>query len=64
MDPAGPRPEEASRISSFLQEHLWWSAFWDKRYGVWRVVEDDPGSELYEESRDVDTVIAYMTANS
>ena len=32
--------------------------------GVWRVSENDPDSELYAASRDADTVIRYMAANS
>ena len=43
---------------------LWWSAFWDKRYGVWRVAEDDPDSALYAESADAAEVLNYMTAHS
>ena len=59
-----PTPYAAARIAAFLAEHLSWSAFWDKREGVWRVSENDPDSELYAVSRDADTVIRYMTANS
>jgi hypothetical protein len=59
-----PRPEEAVRLSTVLQEHLRWSAFWDKRYRVWRVSEDDPDSDLYAESGDVDQVISYVMAHS
>jgi len=59
-----PSPGEAARLASFLQEHLRWSAFWDKGHGVWRVAEDDPDSNLYAESRDVDTVIGYIAENS
>jgi hypothetical protein len=59
-----PSPEEAARLASFLQEHLRWSAFWDKEHGMWRVAEDDPDSDLYAESRDVDTVIGYIAAHS
>lgn len=59
-----PSPGEAARLASFLQEHLRWSAFWDKSRGVWHVAEDDPDSNLYAESRDVDTVIGYITENS
>ncbi len=51
---ACPGPVEAQR----------WSAFWDKRFGVWRVAEDDPDSDLYAESNDADTVLAYITAHS
>ena len=43
---------------------LCWSVFWDKRAGVWRVAEHDPGSGLYAESPDADIVIAYMSAHS
>jgi hypothetical protein len=59
-----PTPYAAARIAAFLAEHLSWSAFWDKRYGVWRVAEDDPDSDLYAESPEADAVIRYMTANS
>jgi hypothetical protein len=43
---------------------LSWSAFWDKRDGVWRVSENDPDSDLYAESREADVVIQYMAAHS
>jgi hypothetical protein len=59
-----PTPHAAARIAAFLAEHLSWTAFWDKRHGVWRVSENDPDSELYAVSRDADTVIQYMAANS
>jgi len=59
-----PPPEEASRITRLLKDHLHWCAFWDKRHGVWRVAEDDPDSDLYAESMDADTVISYITAHS
>ena len=59
-----PTPYAAARIAAFLAEHLSWTAFWDKRHGVWRVSENDPDSELYAVSRDADTVIQYMAANS
>jgi hypothetical protein len=36
----------------------------DKRYGLWRVAEDDPHSDLYAESRNADVVIRYMRAHS
>ena len=56
-------PEEAARLIIFLQDHLHWSAFWDKKHGVWRVAEDDPDSDLYIESSDADTVIGYIAAH-
>ncbi|MGD0609683.1 MAG: hypothetical protein ABSA53_39700 [Streptosporangiaceae bacterium] len=59
-----PTPYAAARVAAFLAEHLSWSAFWDKREGVWRVSENDPDSELYAVSRDADAVIWYMTMNS
>jgi hypothetical protein len=59
-----PTPYAAARITSFLADHQSWSAFWDKRSGVWRVAEDDPDSDLYAESPETDVVIQYMTANS
>ena len=59
-----PTPYAAARIAAFLENHLSWSAFWDKRNGVWRVAEDDPDSDLYTESGDADVVIRYMRAHS
>jgi hypothetical protein len=59
-----PTPYAASRIAAFLAEHPSWSAFWDKKYAVWRVAEDDSDSDLYAESSDADAVIRYMAANS
>jgi hypothetical protein len=59
-----PTPHAAARIAAFLAEHLSWSAFWDKRDGVWRVSENDPDSDLYAESREADVVIQYMAAHS
>jgi hypothetical protein len=55
--------EAAARLISVLQDHPCWSASWDKRYGVWRVAEDDPDSGLYAESSDTDTVISYIQAH-
>ena len=59
-----PAPSAAAQLTSFLQQHPWWSAFWDKRYGVWRVAEDDPDSALYAESADAAEVLSYMTVHS
>ena len=59
-----PCPKDAARIAGFLREHPSWSAFWDKHWALWRVSEDDPDSSLYAESRDLDTVISYITAHS
>jgi hypothetical protein len=59
-----PAPCAAARIAAFLAEHLCWSAFWDKRAGVWRVSQDDPDCDLYAESADADTVIRYMTTHT
>lgn len=59
-----PTPYAAARIAAFLADHLSWSAFWDKRHGVWRVSENDPASDLYAVSRDADTVIRYMSIHS
>jgi hypothetical protein len=58
-----PPPADAARVSCFLAEHVQWSAWWDKRQGVWHVAEDDPDSDLYAESSDVDTVIGYISAH-
>ena len=59
-----PVPSAAAQLTSFLQQHPWWSAFWDKHYSVWRVAEDDPDSALYAESADAAEVLSYMTAHS
>ena len=59
-----PAPADVARLTGFLHHHPRWSAFWDKRYGVWRVAEDDPDSSLYAESRDLDAVMSYIAAHS
>ena len=59
-----PLPGDAVRVFRFLAEHPQWSGFWDKRFGVWRVAEDDPDSDLYAESSDADTVISYIVTHS
>jgi hypothetical protein len=37
-----PPPADAVRITGFLAGHPQWSLYWDKKYGLWRVTEDDP----------------------
>ena len=59
-----PPPADAARISRLLADHLGWSAYWDKKHGLWRVAEDDPDSDLYAESSDADTVISYIAAHA
>ncbi len=59
-----PDHRDAARIAAFLESHPQWSAFWDKRNGLWRVADDDPYSDLYAASADADKVIAYMAAHS
>jgi hypothetical protein len=59
-----PAPADAVRLARVLDNHPRWSLFWDKKYGVWRAAEDDPDSALYAESRDLDTVLGYITAHS
>jgi transcriptional regulator with XRE-family HTH domain len=59
-----PDPGDAVRIADFAGDHIGWSVFWDKRYGVWRVSEDDPHSDLYAESKDAQQVIDYVAAHS
>jgi hypothetical protein len=58
-----PSPGEARRLIGVLQQHPHWSVFYDKRHRLWRAAEDDPDSDLYAESSDVDTVIGYITAH-
>ena len=58
-----PTPYAAARIAVFLENHPAWSAYWDKRCGLWRVAEDDPDSGLHAESRDAEVVIRYITAH-
>ena len=52
------------QIGAFLDSHPSWSAFWDKRDGVWRVAEDDPDSDLYAANEDAGTVIEFMVTHS
>jgi hypothetical protein len=59
-----PDRDDALRIAAFLDEHDGWSAFWDRRYGIWRVSEDDPDSDLYAEDADAGRVIGYMSATA
>ena len=58
-----PAPGDAARLARVLPEHPRWSLFWDKKYGLWRAAEDDPGSPLYAESPDLDTVLGYIAAH-
>ena len=59
-----PDHGDALRIAAFLERNPGWSAFWDKRDGVWRVAEDDPTSELHAESADADGVLDYVALHS
>jgi hypothetical protein len=59
-----PPSADAARVSHFLADHPQWSAWWDKKHGLWRVAEDDPDSDLYAECSDADTVIRYITAHA
>ena len=61
---AGDQLQSASAGGGVLHEHPGWSVFWEKRQCVWRAAEDDPGSDLYTESPDLDAVIAYITGHS
>jgi hypothetical protein len=58
-----PASGAVAQLTGFLQQHPWWSAFWDKEYGVWRVAEDDPDSVLYAGSTDAAEVLRYMAAH-
>ena len=51
-----PDHGDVLRMTAFLEGHPGWSAFWDKRDGVWRAAEDDPSSELYVEDADASRV--------
>jgi hypothetical protein len=59
-----PAHGDARRIAAFLDRHPGWSAFWDKRDGVWRVAEDDPRSDLYAEDAHAGRVIDYIALHS
>ena len=59
-----PPAAAAARLAAFLDGRPGWSAFWDKRYCLWRAAEDDPASALYAETPDPDAVIAYITSRS
>ena len=59
-----PDPDDAVRMAAFLDGHIGWSAFWDRKYATWRVSEDDPCSGLYEEGADARQVITYATARA
>ena len=39
-----PPDTDAVRIVCLLADHPQWSAYWDKKHGLWRVAEDDPDS--------------------
>ena len=62
--PVRPPAAGAARLAEFLRRHPGWSAFWDRRYGLWRAAEDDPDSARYAETPDADAVISYITACS
>jgi hypothetical protein len=59
-----PVPADAIRLADFLCRHPGWSAFWDRRYGLWRAAEDDPASVLYAETSDLDAVMTYIVSHS
>jgi len=59
-----PDHGDALRIAGLLESYPAWSAFWDKRDGVWRVAEDDPHSDLYTEDAQADSVIDYIITHS
>jgi hypothetical protein len=59
-----PDPDDVALIAAVLARHPWWSVFWDKKYGVWRAAEDDPGSGFYAESSQVTDVIGYIQAHA
>ena len=62
--PTSPDPAAVIRLAAFLDCHPGWSAFFDKRYGLWRAAEDDPASILYAETPDPDAIVAYITSHA
>jgi hypothetical protein len=58
-----PPAADAARIIGFLADQPQWSAYCDKKHGLWRVAEDDPDSDPYVESSDAGTVIGYIMAH-
>ena len=59
-----PEHGDTRRIARLLESYPGWSAFWDKRAGVWRVAEDDPHSDLYAEDAQADSAIDYIVTHS
>ena len=57
-------PRQLAQLADFTRANPQWSFFWDKRYRVFRVTEDNPDSDLYEENADPDKVLAYMAAHT
>ena len=57
-------PQQIAQLADFTGANPQWSVFWDKRYRVFRVTEDNPDSDLYEENADPDKVLAYMAAHT
>ena len=37
-----PTPYAVARIAAFLEDHLSWSAYWDKHHALWRVARTIP----------------------
>jgi hypothetical protein len=56
-------PGQIAQLADFTRDNPQWSVFWDK-YRVFRVTEDNPDSDLYEENEDPDKVLAYMAART
>ncbi|HEY6309755.1 MAG TPA: hypothetical protein VIY52_02960 [Streptosporangiaceae bacterium] len=59
-----PAPGASAQLAAFLDDHPSWSAWWDKRCGLWHVAEDDPDSDLYAQSPDAEAVIRYMQTHA
>ena len=57
-------PRQLAQLADFTRANPQWSVFWDKRYRVFRVTEDNPDSDLYEENADPDKVLAYMAEHT
>ena len=59
-----PAPADAARLPASLHDHPRWSVFWDNGTACGEPPKMTPTRHLYAESRDLDTVLSYITAHS